>query len=270
MALILRITRIRTLASALRSAALLMAGLAMASPATLSAAELYKVIDEEGNVTFSQFPPSKAEGEVENVKLEGVNDAMTAISKTGHIEYCGDIELPNKEYYQSYDHPSDRFLRNVGNKRKSWQRQLERAEKQVDDSNRRKNMRNNSGYNNYYRNKSYQSQQDVAHYERQEAQLSQIRDLRCAINWADQRNSDMEQFREQNHTELKRLEVVQQNLLNKMHRDCGNEPLLDPSNQGATMRRDQWSECSKQYQRDLREVSRQLQKVSQKIGATLP
>ncbi len=231
-------------------------------------AELYKIVDEDGNVTFSQFPPSVSGDAVENVKVAGTSDAMTSLSKSGNIEYCGEIELPAKDYYRSYDHPSDRFLSAVGKKRKRWQQQLERTEKQVNKATRNKVA--NSSNNTYYRNKSYRSQQDLAHFERQERQLKQIRDLRCAIHWADQRDADMVQYREQNHAELLRLENVQRTLLAQMQRACGSEPPLDPSNEGARMRRDQWSECSQQYQRDLREVSRQLHSVSQKIGATLP
>lgn len=233
------------------------------------AAELYKIVDEDGNVTFSQFPPSKPQGEMESIKVAGTNDAMTTLSQSGNIEYCGDIELPAKDYYRSYQHPNDRFLREVGSKRKYWQRKLERAEKQVNESTRNQNARSNK-YNSYYRNSSYRSQQDVAHFERQEAQLKNIRDLRCALHWADKRDADMEQFRAQNHTELKRLEDVQKTLLSQLQRNCGNEPPLDPSDKGATLRLEQWAQCSQQYQRDLRDVSRQLQAVSQKIGATLP
>lgn len=250
-----------------RFALALLATLALSTPGVVDAAELYKVVDEDGNVTFSQFPPSEPQGEVENVKLEGVSDAMTALTQAGNLEYCGEIELPSADYYQAYERSTDRFLRQVGNRKKSWQRQLEGLEKQINNSTRNQYSRNTSAY---YRNSSYQSQQDLANFERKEAQLKNIRDLRCAVHWADQRDSEMNQFREQNHTELKRLEGVQQNLLGQLRRNCGAEPALDPSDKGAKLRRQQWLDCSKDYQRDLRDVSRQLQTVSQKISATLP
>ena len=263
------ITSTRKRQSLYRLASVVLASLMLLPFSTNQAAELYKIVDDEGNVTFSQFPPSKPRGQVENVKVAGTGDAMTTVSQTGNVEYCGDIELPTKDYYRSHQHPNDRFLREVGNKRKSWQRQLEHAEKQINEATRSQHARN-TNYNPYYRDSSYRSKQDVAHFERQEAQLKTIRDLRCAVHWADQRDADMEQFREQNHAELKRLEDVQQNLLSQQQRNCGNEPPLDPSSEGAKLRRQQWSDCSQQYQRDLRDVSRQLHAVSQKIGATLP
>ncbi|MFT5576342.1 MAG: hypothetical protein ACI89D_001866 [Bermanella sp.] len=52
----------------------------------------------------------------------------------------------------------------------------------------------------------------------------------------------MVQYGEQNHTELKRLEAVQKNLLAQLQRNCGGEPPLDPRNEGTTIRRREWME----------------------------
>lgn len=247
---------------------LLVAALVWASLATTGSvqAQLYKIVDEDGNVTFSQFPPNEPDAEtaVENITLEGANDGMTPLTEIGRIQFCGDIELPNS--IDSTQQP-DRFMREINYSHKSWQRQLTSLEKQTQDA-----LRNQQRYNrhSYYRDDSYRNRQKLEQFQRQEENIKRMRDLRCALYWAENRERDVADYRNANHAELQRLEQVQSNLIANQHQACGPEPKFDPSDQSARARRDLWLECSKKYQRDLRDVSRQLQKVSRSLSATTP
>ncbi len=235
----------------------------LASMALSPQAELYKIVDEDGNVTFSQFPPTEKvdDAAVENITLEGANDGMTPLTKIGSIQFCGDIELPNKIDYSGQP---DRFMKELNRNQKRWQRRLSALEKQTQDA-----LRNQQRYNRYpYRDDSYRNRQKLEQFQRQENNIRQIRDLRCAMNWADNREKDLIEYRTESHAELERLERVQGALLSQMHQACGDEPRFDPSDQGARLRLDTWQECSTRYQQDLRQVSRQLQKVSRSISDT--
>lgn len=229
-------------------------------------AQLYKIVDENGNVTFSQFPPNEpsAEAAVENITLEGANDGMTPLTEIGSIQFCGDIELPST--IDSTQQP-DRFMREINHSRKSWQRRLTALEKQTQDA-----LHNQQRYNrySYYRDDSYRNRQKLEQFQRQEENIKKMRDLRCALHWADNRERDVTDYRNANHAELQRLEQVQRNLIANQNQACGVEPPFDPSDQTARARRDAWLACSKKYQRDLRDVSRQMQKVSRSISATTP
>jgi hypothetical protein len=152
-----------------RLVAALLASAMLLPFSTLQAAEMYKVVDEEGKVTFSQFPPSKPQGEVEKVTVAGASDAMTTLTKNSNLEFCSDIELPTKDNYRRHPQPSDRFLRDVGYKRKAWQQKLEGVEQRFNESMRHQNSRSSAAYNPQNR---YRPQQGVEQHERQEAQLS--------------------------------------------------------------------------------------------------
>ncbi len=223
---------------------------------SMAQAELYKVIDDDGNVSFSQFPPADTSADVESIELKGLEGGMTPVSLVGAREVCGEIELPSK---YDYSNSEDALLRRIAQRSKSWHRQLERLEESV----QRDSQRRNERYSNpYYRNSNRRTQQDLEYFKRREKQISQIKDLRCALNWSERQQQSTNARAQAQREELERLERVHATLLATQEKACGSEPRLDPSDTGARARRDAWIECSRSYQRDLRDVSREMRNVS--------
>jgi len=59
------------------------------------AGKLYKIVDADGQVTFSQYPPAEKSEHaiIEDIKLSGTTQAT--VSQVGNSLYCGETRLPN-------------------------------------------------------------------------------------------------------------------------------------------------------------------------------
>ena len=222
------------------------------------AGKLYKIVDADGKITFSQYPPAEKSDEqvVEGIKLKG--DAQLAVSKRGNLLYCGETRLPNAPISQSQQ---SRFLQELTRKQKSWQQQLDRVEQQVERDNY---SQFKNGKKNYY-NDSYKAQKSLDYQKRKDRNIKQMKELRCAIDWSKSKQGDVDRFTSANTGEVARLRKVFQNLEVAMQTRCGDEPLLDPGDPVATRERKEWKSCTKKYRQDLRQVDRELRKASSNI-----
>lgn len=229
--------------------------LIIASPS--HAGKLYKIIDADGQVTFSQYPPAdKSENAIiEDIKLSG--RVQTAVSQVGNTFYCGETRLPNPPVSQSQ---KSRFLQDLVRKQKRWTEQLKGLEERIEKDNY---VQFKSAQNNY-RNDYQRAQRSLDFQKRKEQNIQTTKELRCAINWSNGKRNEIDNYTESNSKEVARLQKIYKNLEKAIHVHCGDEPQLDPSNKVVTRLRTEWMACSKSYRSDLHKVDSQLRQTAQK------
>ena len=222
---------------------------------TSQAEKLYKIVDEEGNVSFSQYPPVEKK---ENVTVENVTvgaSPKTAITDELEGAYCGDIKLLNPSSSKS---ASTSYIKSLDQRRTSWRRQLDLLNQSLDKHNQR--SINNGQYNSRYdqSNRAAQSKR----YESLAASTGEkLRDLRCALDWADKEFSATPEYLSNLKVERTRLEKIKDELHVKLDKSCGDIPAYDPSDKRNEIKRKRWYDCSKYLRREIDTVDREIGKT---------
>lgn len=228
-------------------------------PPSAQAAKLYKIVGEDGKVTFSQYPPQADEQKdvkIEDIKVRG-NDSMTRITEEFGKTYCGEIQLPSNNRLGG---TSKYYIQNVLKSQKRWQKSLDNLALQV-----KRNAERNSSLasRNKKYSSSYQSQlkRDSGFQSQYERNTSRIRDLRCAINWAEKKETQIDNLSSQDQHEKARLSSIYAKLEAKLDRTCGQQPRLDPTDSSNEYKRRQWYDCSKSHVRDMKKVRRKINRL---------
>src|SRR5690606_22883080 len=185
----------------------------------VQAGKLYKIVDKDGNVTFSQFPPQPQEQQdmqVDTVSLSSTSS--THLSRNGKTLRCGSIELPK------VDKTDPVKMLELEELRTEWQKELE-SDTDLRDVTWRMQL---SRYN----------------IRRDPAESGQVkRDLECAIKWVDSQKGDVAEARQQLQERSRSLDQRITKLKAERDRKCGSEPYRNP-NEPATMNQWQrWREC---------------------------
>lgn len=227
------------------------------------AATVYKIVDENGKVTYSQFPPKSHESkgkQVKDIRLNASQAPMTRISNVNGDLYCGDIHLP-KQY--SYRNNSIKyFIKNVTSSKQSWQASLDRLGESMEKSRQRQiNSTKNNGKSIDRYGYSRQSKRDARFNENYKKDIKRMRDLRCAINWASETQESILSHSEEDNKERDRLRGVYATLNKDLQKHCGKQPLLDPTDRLNERHRKRWYDCSKSYLSDMKKVQRQLDRL---------
>lgn len=219
-----------------------------ASP--LQAQKLYKIVDEDGNVSFSQYPPAEQEDNVtvENLKVSG--GPQTTVSEELDGRYCGKIRLPKPP---SKGSSSPSYLRSLDSRRSSWEKELQHLNTSIDRNNQNALRSNRYGSSSHSPNKGYQD--SIA------KNGDKLRDLRCALSWADGEFEDKQDVIEENKAERSRLAQVKGELQDKLQSICGELPAYDPSDAGNDRERKRWYDCSKTLRREINTVQREINKT---------
>ena len=219
--------------------------------------QVYKIVDADGNVTFSQIEPVVKKDEktlVESVDISVGNSGMSRVKNTNGNSYCGDIRLPSKgrsKYSSKY------FSRNVSNSKENWQNSLARLGDRV-----KKTSQYNVKYNNNSRIKNtYKSKRNSEHRKSIDRDNQRMRDLRCAIDWANGQSGNIKTINTAQQTEKSRLIDIQSKLENSIERQCGPEPVYDPSVSSNKQKINKWNKCSRNKRRDLKKVERKLNRL---------
>lgn len=226
-----------------------------------SQAQLYKIVDEDGNVSFSQYPPIEKDenANIESIELDSSSSGKTSISTKNNTQYCGDIPLPQKRVGRDEEY----FLRNVASKQSNWERRLDSLEKSVEQNQTRQFDQNKRSYR--YQSDSYRNQRDARNEEYKRNNIADMRDLRCAIAWSKEQREQEADIAVSNTEELIRLQNVYNTLMAQQLELCGEEPYLDTSSIAQTRKRNEWKECVKPFNKKVRPVNREIQKVSQRL-----
>ena len=224
----------------------------------LQAQKLYKVLDADGNVTFSQFPPVEKK---ENSTMEDITvgrSPKTTITEGVDGTYCGDIRLPVRS---SSGSSMQSYVKNLERKRASWREQLDRLSQRVDRENQNAIKRNqaNAKYRRY--NDQYGSSQDKRYQSSIESNGERLRDLRCAMSWANKEYSGVGDFVSKNKSERGRLEKIRDELQAKLDQTCGEIPAYDPNIRSNEAVRKRWYNCSESLRREIDLVKREIRKT---------
>ena len=218
----------------------------LAAPAL--AGKLYKIVDEQGNVTFSQFPPKEKS---ENTTVEGVevnSGGKASVREVGNRIYCGDM-LVSYHNSGSSDRYAERRAEALREDMEYWRDRLSRLEQNASRRSRNK-LASGGGYGisrTAERNSNYQD--DMAE------DAKEMRELRCAIGWAENSQSTQITETSEGRSEPARLREVRAGLERDMAEECGREPLLDPSVSTNAYDRRQWRACTKKFRKGLDDVN---------------
>jgi hypothetical protein len=223
--------------------------------ASLSVAgKLYKIVDEQGNVTFSQFPPSPYEDQqgvqVETQQVDAGGESPVEVK--GITSYCGAIQLPQERSRKR------NFYSEVASREKYWRDDLERKEKQLSRSREEFLKYSNSKYRSSYNSSS-------AYEERNRQTIEAIKDLRCAISWAKSKAQESNAATDLMNQELMRLDTSLKSVLAQQDAACGTEPVYDPSVAGNKKLVDDWKRCARDYQSNINKLERLIMEESRKL-----
>lgn len=217
------------------------------------AEKLYKIVDDQGNITFSQFPPrEKAENTVvEDVNVRG-GGAMEAVRYVGSSAYCGDIRLPTDRAGSSA-RSSEYRAEYLNESVNDWRESLRELEARAQQRSRDKLNRGGSNAS-----ISEASERNGRYQEGMNSDIERMRELRCAIHWSEKEGQSSAEVLSEGQSENARLHKVHVDLEEKMLSTCGHEPLLDPTDPGNAKARRQWKACTKSYRKDLDAVESEL------------
>lgn len=210
------------------------------------AAKLYKIVDANGNVTFSQYPPEKLEkdSKIEGVVAEG--NSQSKVVRRGAYSYCGDIELPSTKHGAQY------LERNFNDLTESWREDLKELEyllERMAHSKAGDYKRDLSSEHQAYRDRRYQSGLKEG--------KQRMLDLRCALDWA----TNVRLENQDEVVELGRLETLYTNVKQDLKQNCGDVPKYDPTDPKAKAARTEWYNCSKQYRQQLKGLKKKIKKA---------
>ena len=199
---------------------------------------VYKIVDENGKVTYSQYPPSdKKESTVSQIDIQ--DDAATRITSVGRNLFCGNISLPK------IDVSSDEGdLLQIREEQKNWQKRLDRSSNIKNVANRYRYSKVNSGEN----DKNQKS-----------------RDLRCALKWAKSMKFKIDAAADLSKKKISSMEKNLQHVRQNMERNCGSEPYYDPHISGSEGRLKTWKKCVRSYKRTERELTSQIDRKARQL-----
>ncbi len=231
------------------------------------AAKLYKIIDKEtGKVTYSQYPPAEPNIN-QNATIEGVNVASgggtTRLVSDGFGQRCGSIELPNKDQlsYRNSSTGNLRYSKMVKESLDRWQSELNRLGERTAERSRNKSEYQNRA-NQYKSSKSYQAQRDKRYNEEKQNDAGKMRDLRCAISWANNNEETNSGVAESRLVERDRLANIVEKQEQAMALRCGTLPKYDPSNRITEAKRMDWFHCSKKYRSDIKNLKSKMRRIT--------
>ena len=210
------------------------------------AQKLYKIVDEEGNVTFSQFPPQEKS---ENAIIDEHKVSGSAQSNVREMQgnlYCGDIRLASKKAQEPL---STRDIERLETMKTRWIEQRDRLSQRIDKTNQNK-IRSDQ-----YRTSTSGGQHYMDSIERQGAEL---RDVRCAIAWADDQLDGSRELVHANNQERARLQGQRDELQGRLDRRCGELPKYAPNDSGNAAARKYWYDCSASLRKEIKRVDRAL------------
>ena len=230
-------------------------------------AKLYKIVDSKtGEVTFSQYPPAKAsvdgDASIEGLSVGGGGTTRISVDMYG-AQVCGSIALPRPPKSNSVESKFN-YASRIDTKLKRWRSNMRNIEKNSSSRSRSKfNRGMNQMSNNKYTYTSSQSSKNRnnQHYsEQQNKTVESMRDLRCAISWAENRNTVDSSVKEKYSSEKDRYKNILDKLENKMREHCGERPPYDPSNRVVEGRHTDWYQCSSDYRADISKFKRKVRR----------
>lgn len=231
----------------------------VALPLSVHAQKLYKVLDENGNVSFSQYPPvvKKENTTVEHITVD--SRSQTTITEGLDGKYCGKIRLLDQS---SSNASTASYVKSLDKKRASWQGQLDKLSESIDLNNQnsiKSNQNRSQSYSRY--NQGYQATQSKRYQESIAANTESVRDIRCALSWADSEYEGTHELIVNNNSERARLENIREDLQVELQTRCGDIPAYDPRAGRNDAVRKKWYDCSDTLRRNIDLVKQEISKL---------
>ena len=224
------------------------------------AAKLYKIVNPDGSITYSQYPPPDAKEK--NKKVEDVvvdQSGETTVTDVGGLKYCGDIRLPSSKGY--YHRNLADFAESVDRNRERWSSELKGIERSTA---RLSAQQFKSGMNSYkYKDSNsygYNRRYSDGYNDRKQHDKQRMRDLRCALHWAEDYRKGVNHS--DNEKEITRLKGIKLTLEKKISRVCGELPPYDPSDKIVESQRAKWYRCSRSYRNDVSRLDEKIRRIS--------
>ena len=225
--------------------------------------KLYKIVDENGKVTFSQFPPDANEQnkQVEDVVLSREHkEAKLDIKVYGENEYCGDLLLTDWTYKGK---SSDAYkISHLEKRITRWKKDIVNLEQRVEKLTQRQFEA--SSRKAKYETDKIKNQRYKRYTENHQREMETIKKYRCAIAWGEGKlnNSYGRESIEKMNEEVKRLRGVLARIETKRETHCGKKPIFDPSKEHLKHDYESWEKCSGRYASDIKKVKRQIANIS--------
>lgn len=214
--------------------------LLLLATSAVQAAKMYKIVDDQGNVTFSQFPPPpKPEQGADKVQVDEMSvsgESASQVRLVGKREYCGEIKLPllNPKKPESY--------LDLSAQQAEWKQELE-GDTDLNDVRFRMHM---NRYN-LNRDPSEAGQRK--------------RDLECAIQWVDRQKDDVQKMRATLKNESDQIQQQISRVQAQRDKRCGSEPYRDPNQPASQVIWQRWSDCYYEYQEELYDLEYKASKI---------
>ena len=219
------------------------------------AGKLYKIVNEDGSISFSQFAPdsSKTNKIVEEkvVKTGG----ETLVTMKGLISYCGQLKLSSELTEKEV------FYTRVGQSLSGWKRSLSSKAKELRSN--RENYRIRSSHSGSYQRHGNNTS---GYLEGNRKITRSMSDLRCAISWGEKKMQSSHEVRKSISGELNELQLYLTSVERKSLNACGGEPKYRPDDAGYQDDYREWSKCSKAFAGKIRGLKRRIRDESRKLG----
>lgn len=219
--------------------------------------KVYKWVDSNGLVHYSQVPPRKDQVRDKSDISEKVDSGAIPATRKGDYAYCGEIKLPGPLY-----EPKS-ILLGLGNRVESWSRSLqgkERSlERQLHDLGSKNRQRNT-----YSSRNSYSSYGDRAAEERKKT-ARKISEYRCALGWADRQKKKYSDIRQEAKNDLQGAKLNYQAALDAAHQACGFEP-KDYASPNYNKKKSAWKKCMRPYDRKIRSSEQAFKNLRRQVN----
>jgi hypothetical protein len=219
---------------------------------TAFAAKMYKWVDENGEVHFSQTPPIPNETSVDQdqVQVQTTSGSVLIHTVVEGQPYCGELKLPKPRENRQMS------VKTLSEKIKYWNQSLDRSKQALDRYLAPKRKR----YSSYNKssNKSSTFNEDLARYQKP------VNEYQCAIEWA---NKKMDDARQSEAVYMRDLSKAQKDVnvaTAQMHRLCGKEPEEYNEYSKKRERYLAWKKCTRKYGAVVREMQNKLRTVERK------
>lgn len=212
---------------------------------------MYKWVDENGGVHFSQTPPLNRETPVpqDQVQVHQTSGSvLVPVPVEGEL-YCGELKLPQETERQHLS------IKRLNERLKYWNQSLERSKASLD---RFLAPRKRYKYSSSYSQKSTFNE-ELARYQKP------VNEYQCAIAWAEGQMDRVREreasFAEEHSRARKDLEAATA----QMHSICGDEPEKYNEYGKKRERYLEWRRCTRKHSEVVREMRDRLRAVERKI-----
>ena len=223
----------------------------------VSAGKFYKWVDKDGTVHYTQTPPEKSMLKDESALSVKKDASAIPVRRKGDYAYCGDMKLPGPLY-----EPKS-ILMGLGERIESWEKSLEASEnllesqlRSLDRENKQKNRYSTNSYSDYAKTSD----------DRRRETARQIKEYKCAIDWAQKQKEKYADITDEIAHDLKGAKVLYQKAIDTAREDCGYEP-KDYQDPNYNAKKLDWVKCMRPHDRKVNSARNTLNTLRRQSGS---